>query len=127
MYQAATQDKCQVVVEHAGAVQIIRVRGPLDWATAGSFRDRMRNEWTQGAMIIDLGDASGMDSSGTGVVLAAAVRAQKRGQPLVIVSLDPVVVEVLSSPSLGLSVPVVGSRDAALHLLHEPSRLVTRS
>jgi anti-anti-sigma factor len=127
MYQAATEHKCQVVVEHAGAVRIIRVRGRLDWATAGSFRDRMCNEWTQGPMIIDLGDATGMDSSGTGVVLAVAVRAQKRGQLLVIVSLDPIVVEVLSSPSLGLSVPIVGSREAALHLLHEPSRLVTRT
>jgi anti-anti-sigma factor len=87
----------------------------------------MCNEWTQGPMIIDLGDATGMDSSGTGVVLAVAVRAQKRGQLLVIVSLDPIVVEVLSSPSLGLSVPIVGSREAALHLLHEPSRLVTRT
>jgi hypothetical protein len=87
----------------------------------------MRDEWTQGATIIDLCDASGMDASGTGVVLAAAAKAQKRGQPLVIVSREPVLVEVLSSPSLGLPVPIVGSRDAALHLLHEPSRLVTRS
>jgi anti-anti-sigma factor len=127
MDEAVSGHECQMVVEHAGAVRIVGVRGRLDWATAGLFRDRMRDEWTQGAMIIDLGDASGIDSSGTGVLLAAAGRAQKRGQPLVIVSLDPVLVEVLSWPSLGLTVPIVGSRDAALHLLHEPSRLVSRS
>jgi anti-anti-sigma factor len=127
MFQAASGHECQIVVEHAGTVRIVRVRGRLDWATAGSFRERMRHEWTQGATIIDLGGATGMDASGTGVVLAAAAKAQKRGQPLVIVSHDPVLIEVLSSPSLGLPIPIVGSRDAALHLLHEPSRLVTPS
>lgn len=125
MDRAATGHECHIAVEQAGPVRVIRVRGRLDWATAGAFRDRLRDEWTQGPLIIDLGQASGMDSSGTGVVLAAAIRAQRRGQPLVIVSLDPVLIEVLSSPGLGLSSPIVGSPAAALHRLHEPCRVMT--
>jgi anti-anti-sigma factor len=127
MNDPVTKHQCQIDVEHAGPVRVVRVRGRLDWATAASFRDRLRDEWTSGPLVIDLGGASGMDSSGTGVVLAAVARAQRRGQPLVLVSLDPILKEVLSSPSLGLSVPIVGSCAAALHLLHEPDRQVTSS
>jgi anti-anti-sigma factor len=124
---ALTRQGDLIVVESAGAVRIIRVRGQLDWDTARSFRDRMRDEWTQGPLVIDLTYTSGMNSSGAGVVLAAAGRAQRRGQPLVIVSLDPALIEVLSSPSLGFTAPIVGSRAAALHLLHEPCQPVSRS
>jgi anti-anti-sigma regulatory factor len=87
----------------------------------------MRDEWTQGPLAIDLAYTSGLDSSGAGVVLAAAARAQRRGQPLVLVSRDPALIEVLSSPSLGLTAPIVDSRAAALHLLHEPCQPVSRS
>jgi anti-anti-sigma factor len=124
MIDAATGHESQIVIEHAGLVRVVRVRGRLDGATAGSFQDRMHDEWTDGPLIIDLSGA-GVDSSGTGVVLAAVARAQRRGQPLVLVSRHPILIEVLSSPSLGLSVPIAGSCAAALHLLHEPCRLVT--
>jgi hypothetical protein len=87
----------------------------------------MRHEWTQGSLVIDLSHASAWDLSGASVVLAAATRAQRRGQPLIIVSLDPGLIEVLSSPSLRLTAPIVGCRAAALRLLHEPCRLPSRS
>jgi anti-anti-sigma factor len=127
MNETLTGREGQILVEYVGAVRVVRVRGRLDSEAAGSFRDRLRHEWNQGPLVIDLSRASGMDASGTGVVLAAAARAQRRGQPLVIVSLDPVLIDVLSSPSLGLTAPIVGSRAAALHLLHEPCQVVSRS
>jgi anti-anti-sigma factor len=127
MNETLTGRECEIVVEYAGAVRIVRVGGRLGWETARSFRDRMRHEWTQGSLVIDLSHASGLDRSGAAVVLAAATRAQRRGQPLIIVSLDPGLIEVLSSPSLRLTAPIVGSLAAALRLLHEPRHLLPRS
>jgi anti-anti-sigma regulatory factor len=127
MHETLTGAECQIVVEYAGAVRIVCVGGRLAWETSRSFRDRMRHEWTQGSLVIDLTHASASDSSGAGVVLAAAARAQRRGQPLIIVSLDPGLIAVLSSPSVRLTAPIVGCRAAALRLLHEPCHLLSRS
>jgi anti-anti-sigma factor len=87
----------------------------------------MRHEWTTGALVIDLSNTSGMDAAGTGVVLGGAVRAQRRGQQLIIVTRDPVLMELLSSSGLGETVAVAGSVAAALFRLREPHQMVTPS
>ena len=72
-------------------------------------------------LIMDMSRMSGMDSAGTGVVLAATARACHRGQRLVIVTVDPILVEMLSS--LGPSVPIVSSPAQAWRLLCAPPQL----
>jgi anti-anti-sigma factor len=115
MTQDAAAHECHSEAELKGAVRIVHVSGRLDWVTAPAFRDRMRDEWTDGLVIVDLSSLSGVDSAGTGVVLAAAARARHRGQELVIVTVDPVLIGVLSS--LGPSVAVVPSQAQAWRLL----------
>jgi anti-anti-sigma factor len=107
-----------MVTELKGTVRVVHVSGRLDWATAGLFRDHMRDDWRDEMLIVDLSRMAAIDSAGTGVVLAAAARARHRGQHLVIVTLDPVLIEVLSS--LGPSVPVVDSQAEAWRLLCAP-------
>jgi anti-anti-sigma factor len=106
---------CEIRTKVTGVVRVVRVTGRLDWATASSFRDGMRDEWIDEMLIVDLSRMSGIDSAGTGVVLAAAARAHHRGQQLVMVTVDPILVEVLSS--LGPSVPIVSSPAEAWRLL----------
>jgi anti-anti-sigma factor len=125
MTHTVARHECQMVTELKGTVRVVRVSGRLDWATAGRFRDRMRDEWRDDRLIVDLSHMAAIDSAGTGVVLAAAVRARHRGQHLVIVSLDPVLIEVLSS--LGPSVPVVNSQAQAWRVLCAPTRPGTRT
>jgi anti-anti-sigma factor len=107
MSQAVAGHECHIVAELTGVVRIVRLTGHLDWATASSFCDRMRDEWIDEMVIVDLSRMSGVDSAGTGAMLAAAGRARHRGQRLVIVTVDPILVEVLSS--LSPSIAIVSS------------------
>jgi anti-anti-sigma factor len=115
MSHTATGHECQIATEMKGAVRVVHVSGRLDWSGAGSFRDRMRYEWVDGLLILDLRRLSGIDAAGTGVVLAAVARARHRGQHLAIVAMDPILIEVLSS--LGSSSPVVHSPAEAWRVL----------
>ena len=76
MSPASAGHGCQIVTELTGVVRVVRVTGRLDSPTATSFRDRIRNDWTEEMLIVDLSRLSGLDSPGTGAVLAAAVRAR---------------------------------------------------
>jgi hypothetical protein len=49
MTQDAATHECHVEAELKGAVRIVHVPGRLDWVTAPAFRDRTRDEWTDGA------------------------------------------------------------------------------
>ena len=118
MTQKVAGHDCQMVTDLKGAVRVVRVSGRLDWVAAGQFRDRMRDDWHDDMLIVDLSRMAAIDSGGTGVVLAAAARARHRGQQLVIVTMDPVLIEVLSS--LGPAVPVVSSQAQAWRLLCAP-------
>jgi anti-anti-sigma factor len=118
MTQAMRAHECRMETEFKGAVRIVHVSGRLDGVAARTFRDRMRDDWTDGLLIIDLSRVAGMDAAGTGVVLAATGRARQRGQELVIVTVDAVLIEVLSA--LGPSVPVAHSQAQAWRLLCRP-------
>jgi anti-anti-sigma factor len=115
MTQAVAAHECRMETKLKGAVRIVHVSGRLDWLTARMFRDRMRDDWTDALLIVDMSGVSGVDSAGTGVVLAAAGRARHRGQELVIVTVDPVLMELLSA--LGPSVAVAHSQAQAWRLL----------
>jgi anti-anti-sigma factor len=120
--QVPVEHECQIASEHVGPVCVVHVNGPLDWATAAQFHDRMCDEYTDSKVIVDLSHSARMDSAGTGVLLGAAAEAARRGQQLVVVSVDPVEVEVLRCLQLDLTVPIFGSRAEALNWLgnHDP-------
>jgi anti-anti-sigma factor len=118
MSQTVAAHTCQIMTALKGTVRVVRVTGRLDWATASAFRDRMRDEWVDGRLIVDLSRMAGVDAAGTGVVVAAVARAQHRGQKLVMVTVDPVLAEVLWT--LAPSVPIVSSQAQAWRLLLAP-------
>lgn len=103
----------RLATECYGNVRVVRVFGCLDWKTADEFRDLMR-DGTGALVIVDLGATTRMDSAGTGQVLTATVRAERRGQRLVVAVSDPLLLEVLMATGLDTVVPVVASLPEAL-------------
>ena len=120
MSNSVAGHECEFITKLTGTVREVRVTGHLDWASASSFGNRMRDEWVDDMLIVDLSRVSGVDSAGTGAVLAAAGRAGERGQQVVIVTVDPILVELLSS--LAPSVAIVSSKVEAWRLLCAPPR-----
>jgi anti-anti-sigma factor len=114
--------ECEIVSEHVGPVCVVHVEGPLDWASAAQFHDRMCDEYTDPTVIVDLSHSVRMDSAGTGALLGAVAEALKRGQQLVVVSADEVEVDVLRCLQLDLTVPIFSSQIDALSWLdnHDP-------
>jgi anti-anti-sigma factor len=106
--------QCRIVTDHRGSVRLVRVSGRLDWATAGQFRDLMRDDCTEPEVVIDLAQTDTADAAGTGVLVAAAVRAAQRGQRLVIVSNDAMLLEVMGYLELDAALPIVSSQEEAL-------------
>ena len=120
MSRTAAGNECQIVTKRMGAVREVGVTGRLDWASASSFRDRIRAEWVEEMLLVDLGHGCGVDSAGTGEVLAAVGWAGERGQQVVIVATDPILVELLSS--LAPTVAIVSSKAEAWRLFCAPPR-----
>jgi anti-anti-sigma factor len=111
--------ECHVITKAVGAVRILEVVGSFDWATVESFEDQMPDQVIDGAVVIDLSRTSRMDSAGTAAVLAAVAGCQQRGQPVVIVSEDPILAELLAAGGLGEAGPMVDSQAAALRWVGE--------
>jgi anti-anti-sigma factor len=116
------EHECRIFSEHLGAIYVVHVQGHLDWATAAQFRECMRDSYLDATVIIDLSRTVRMDSAGTGVLVSAAAETASRGQQLVVVSADPVEVDVLRSLQLDLVVPIFASQAEALAWLgdHAP-------
>src|ERR1700677_3989972 len=87
---AAISHPCRLVSELHGPVRVVTVVGCLDWATVGTFRDLLRDECTDPAIIVDLGQTKHIDGAGTGALVAASVLARQRPQWLAVVTSDPV-------------------------------------
>jgi anti-anti-sigma factor len=117
------EHECQIVVDHVGPACVVHVNGQLNWATAAQFRDRMRDVHSEPTVIVDLSRTLGMDSAGTGVLLATADQAISRGQQVVVVSVDPVEAQVLRYLDLHLVAPVFGSLTEAWRWLGDHDRL----
>ncbi|MGI8750846.1 MAG: STAS domain-containing protein [Acidimicrobiales bacterium] len=112
--RTAVRHDCRLVSEYHGSVRVVRVFGCLDWTTACEFRDLMRDECTEAKVVVDLGATTRMDSVGTGHLLTATARTKRRGQKLVMVVADPLLLEVLTTTGLDSVVPVVASVSEAL-------------
>ncbi len=107
---------CDIQDDRIGPVRLVRVVGRLDWYTAGELRDLMRDDMTDPMIIVNL-DRAELDSTGTGMIMAAAVRARKRGQTLAFVMTNPIEVEVLESLGLPFLAPIVQSEGKALTMV----------
>jgi anti-anti-sigma factor len=105
---------CQLLSSRHGDIRVIRVDGPLDWATEAKFEDLMCDECLGDPVVIVNLTASRLDAAGTGGLLVAAERAAERGQQLVIVVTDPRQLAVLVATGLNIVVPIVASEYAAL-------------
>jgi anti-anti-sigma factor len=112
--EAAVCHDCRIVCEHQGQTRLIRVIGRMDRVTAGQFRDLMRDECMEPALVVDLGATEGMDAAGVGVLLAATAQVTGRGQRMVVVVSDPFLLAVLLSTGLATVVHVVATEAEAL-------------
>jgi anti-anti-sigma factor len=119
MGDAALGHECQATSKAVGTLRIVEVVGSFDWASVESFEDQMADLLTDGALVIELSQTCRTDSAATAAVLAAVAGCQQRGQPVVIVSEDPILAELLSTGGLGETGPIVESRAAALRRVDE--------
>jgi len=63
------------------AASVVRVRGDVNWITSRQLRDELKTSMTAGAparLIVDLRDATHVDSSGLGALLEAMRDADQR-------------------------------------------------
>jgi anti-anti-sigma regulatory factor len=81
----------------------------LGLRTVGAFGELLRDECTDPASIVDLGQTRHIDGAGTGALVAASVLARHRRQRLVVVTADLVEREMLNYLGVSQVMPVVGS------------------
>ncbi len=107
---------CRFTSEQLGPVRTVKVVGYLDWATADEFGHVIDEDLMGSPVIIDL-TLAGLDSAGTGRLVAAALRSKEHSQPMVVVATDPAQLEVFHAVGLADIVAVVHSMDEALQEL----------
>lgn len=101
--------------------RVVKVEGRLTRPTALRLVKVLRGAEPTEATILDLRQVTALDSVGTGVVVAAAARARRQGQPMVVVAAHPSVLGALEYVGLNLLVPVVVSLAAAHERLGPPA------
>ena len=103
--------------ERVGSVAVVVVHGEHDLHTAGLLRERL--EAAEGAIVLDLSDASFIDSSVIRVMLEARGQAHDRGTGFAVAladGADPGVRRVLEVTGLIERLPVMDDRDAAIEV-----------
>jgi anti-anti-sigma factor len=102
-------------------VRTISVRGELDLSTAPELEGPLNHalESDEGSMLIDLSQCEFIDSTGIALIVRAWQRLDsgKNGRALVLCSQNAQVRRVLEITGLELSIPVHGTRDAAIAAL----------
>ena len=105
-----------IEVEVAGGHATARVRGEVDIATAGRLRDALDDLIREAhpTVIVDVADVSFMDSSGVGVLVAAARRAGREHVQLVLCQPQPAVDLVLRTLQVDRILPIIDSPGGSL-------------
>jgi anti-anti-sigma factor len=81
---------------------IVSAHGPLDERVAGAFRDTLVPlAAADSAILLDLGDAHGLDAAAFAVVARAAHLARRRGDSLRIVTQSPSVLRFVDESGIG--------------------------
>jgi anti-anti-sigma factor len=113
----APSHECQLVTEQLGPVRVVKVVGHLDWTTAGSFIRLVCDECRGPALVVDLLGTESIDSAGTAGLVVSTRTAKERGQRIVVVTTDPLVLDVFDSAGLSAIVPVFASTADAMNWL----------
>jgi anti-sigma B factor antagonist len=95
---------------------VVAVRGELDLYTAPDLKQRLMDAIEAGArgVIVDLDEATAIDSTTLGVLLAAKKRLQLHDGELVVVCGDAEIGKTFRVTGLDEVLPVLQDRDAAL-------------
>jgi anti-sigma B factor antagonist len=99
----------------SGRHLVVAVRGDVDIATAPALRDALADAVKRSAaVVVDLADVPFLDSTGLGVLVAAANRARAGGRTLVIARPRQIVRNALRLVQVDTVIDVYDSLDDAL-------------
>jgi anti-anti-sigma factor len=105
---------CELLSEEHAGVYVVRVVGPLDWATAPGFRSLVCEHCRDAPVVVLNLRATWLDAAGTGSLLVSIQEVLDRGHHVAIVATDPRQLSVLVSSGVNDHVPIVASEQAAL-------------
>ena len=96
--------------------RIVAVRGEVDLFTAPEFKQRINAAIEAGTrlVVVDLNEASFIDSSSLGILISAHKRLRMRGDLLTIVCGVPAILNTFAITGLDGVLAIEPSRDAAL-------------
>ena len=96
--------------------RIVAVRGEVDLFTAPEFKQRVNAAIEAGMrlVLVDLNEASFIDSSSLGILISAHKRLRMRGDQLTIVCSVPAILNTFSITGLDGVLAIEPSRDEAL-------------
>jgi anti-anti-sigma factor len=85
------------------------------------FREELNDvlATTNGAVLVDLGKVSVMNSAGLGVIIAAQDYLQKRQRPFLVANLQPLMQEIFNRMQLGTLITAAASINDGLQRLQE--------
>ena len=96
--------------------RVVAVRGEIDLFTAPEFKQRVNAAIEAGTelVVVDLNEASFIDSSSVGILISAHKRLRMRGDELVIVCDVAAILNTFTITGLDGVLAIVPSRDEAL-------------
>lgn len=96
--------------------RVVAVRGEIDLFTAPEFKQRINSAIESGMrlVVVDLNEASFIDSSSLGILISAHKRLKLRGDLLVIACEVPAILNTFTITGLDGVLAIHPSRDAAL-------------
>ena len=96
--------------------RVVAVRGEVDLFTAPEFKQRVNAAIEAGVslVVVDLNEASFIDSSSLGILISAHKRLKMRGDQLAIVCSVPAILNTFSITGLDGVLAIEPSRDDAL-------------
>lgn len=108
--------RCRIVTGEVGAGSAVEVSGILDWHSAPCLRSTLSGLADGSRVLVDLAEVERIDASGTGELIAAAVRLGRTGIEMGIVT-GCATADVLESVGIGDSVLVFSNRSPAYRWL----------
>ena len=98
------------------ATRVVAVRGEIDLFTAPEFKQRVNAAIEDGSrlVVVDLNEASFIDSSSLGILISAHKRLRMRGDQMVIACEVPAILNTFTITGLDGVLALEPSRDAAL-------------
>ncbi|WP_189046726.1 STAS domain-containing protein [Micromonospora sonchi] len=105
-------------IEHVGDVTVVTVAGDVDLDTGDTLRQALRHAADMGGhVLVDLGRTDLIDSTALGLLARAHRLAAERGRRLCVVTISPLIRQVLKVTRLAEVFCVADDRTAALALL----------